>query len=199
MNEVFNTLSIANLTSWLILGTLAGFVAHLIDRRDVQGGAFSTIVTGIVGALVGGSLTNMFFGVGISGLNLTSLIIATGGALLLSIIQRMLFGIKQESFDVYEGYNERIARTYNPAYYSQVTPLSNKEQKRSNPSYQPFLAESPEVQEFLGQVEYPISKRDLLRHTEQHDAREEVLTLLEQLPDHIYDSSSQITQELEKI
>ncbi len=45
-----------NLVAWLVLGLLAGAIAKAIYPGHQGGGILSTIVLGIVGAFVGGSL-----------------------------------------------------------------------------------------------------------------------------------------------
>ena len=91
LNDIFQGMMIMNLVTWLALGAIAGFIAHFIDPGEVKGGIIGTIITGLLGAFVGGVLANTFFGVGVDGLNLQSLIVASVGALLVVAIQRMMF------------------------------------------------------------------------------------------------------------
>ena len=61
--------------SWIILGLIAGFIASKIV--DKQGrGFWLDIALGIVGALVGGFLFDLFGASGVSGLNIYSMIVA---------------------------------------------------------------------------------------------------------------------------
>ncbi len=90
MNLV-NDISLANIVSWVIFGLITGMIAHLIDSRDVHGGILATTITGILGAVFGGFLANALFGINITGFNLQSFAIAVAGALLLVILQRVLF------------------------------------------------------------------------------------------------------------
>lgn len=50
----------------------------------------SSIVLGIVGAVVGGYLGQKFFAVGVTGFNIMSFIIAVAGALFVLLIGRLL-------------------------------------------------------------------------------------------------------------
>lgn len=75
---------------WIVFGLIAGVVANMIDPHPAPGGIVMTIVLGIVGAIVGGWLGRMFFGVGVTGFNLPSLIVAVLGALLLLFLGRTL-------------------------------------------------------------------------------------------------------------
>lgn len=80
-----------NVLAWLIFGLLVGIIANVLDPRPAKGGILGAIVLGIVGALVGGFLATLFFGVGITGFNLPSFIIAIAGALILLLIGRMVW------------------------------------------------------------------------------------------------------------
>jgi uncharacterized membrane protein YeaQ/YmgE (transglycosylase-associated protein family) len=71
------------LLSWIILGLLVGALAKWIMPGPDPGGWFVTMLIGIAGAFVGGSIGS-FVGFGsVTGFNLGSLVLATGGALLL--------------------------------------------------------------------------------------------------------------------
>jgi len=45
-----------NLIAWIVLGLIAGAIAKAIDPQARGGGILSTILLGMVGSLVGGSL-----------------------------------------------------------------------------------------------------------------------------------------------
>jgi uncharacterized membrane protein YeaQ/YmgE (transglycosylase-associated protein family) len=77
--------------SWLLLGLIAGSLAKfLMPGRDPTGCVF-TIFLGIVGAMVGGLIgTWLGWGVVTQGtLDVRSIGIATGGALILLVIGRL--------------------------------------------------------------------------------------------------------------
>ncbi len=76
--------------SWLIMGLIVGILAKWIMPGKDPGGFMLTIVLGIAGAMVGGALAS-FIGLGdVTGFNLGSMAIATGGALLLLYLYRSL-------------------------------------------------------------------------------------------------------------
>ncbi len=77
-----------NLLSWALFGLIVGIVANAVDPSPNSGGLFGTILLGVAGALVGGFLANLLFGVGVSGFDLTSFIVAVAGSLV------VLFGAK---------------------------------------------------------------------------------------------------------
>ena len=81
------------LLSWLLVGLVAGWLADTLMKGKGSGVLFS-IILGIVGALVGGFLAGALFGVPdpISGLNITTLLIAFLGAVILIALVRALPG-----------------------------------------------------------------------------------------------------------
>lgn len=77
-----------NILTWIIFGGLIGTVAHLLDPGDERSSLLGTVVLGVLGALVGGLLANLVFGVNVSGFNFASFAVAILGALLLMFVQR---------------------------------------------------------------------------------------------------------------
>jgi uncharacterized membrane protein YeaQ/YmgE (transglycosylase-associated protein family) len=67
------------IVSWIILGLIAGFIGSKIVNRQGQG-FWLDIALGIVGALVGGFLFDLFGASGITGLNIYSMIVAVVGS-----------------------------------------------------------------------------------------------------------------------
>lgn len=79
-----------DILSWIVLGLLAGVLANFIMPGKGSGGWIITILLGIAGAFVGGWVGG-FFGIGtVGGFSLGSIATATGGAVLLLFIQRMI-------------------------------------------------------------------------------------------------------------
>ena len=76
--------------SWIIFGLIAGVIAKLIHPGDDPGGWIVTIILGIVGAFVGGWLGSLIFGIGVSGFNLSSFIVAIIGAIIVLVVYRMI-------------------------------------------------------------------------------------------------------------
>jgi uncharacterized membrane protein YeaQ/YmgE (transglycosylase-associated protein family) len=76
--------------TWILLGLVVGVLAKWIMPGKDPGGFVITTVLGVVGALLGGWISTQL-GIGdVSGFNLTSILIATAGALLLLFLYRML-------------------------------------------------------------------------------------------------------------
>lgn len=74
---------------WIVFGALAGWIASLLMGTDREQGAIANIVVGIVGAIIGGFLVRLIGGGGISGFNLSSLLIAVIGASILLGVARL--------------------------------------------------------------------------------------------------------------
>lgn len=76
--------------SWIIMGLIVGVLAKLIMPGKDPGGLFITIGIGIAGAFVGGFIgSKLGFGA-VTGFNIGSILIATGGAILLLAIYRAM-------------------------------------------------------------------------------------------------------------
>ena len=83
-----------SIIAWLVLGLLAGWIASMIMGRGGYG-VVGDIVVGIVGALIGGFVTGPLFGVDVTGFNVTSLIVAVVGAIILIALYRALVGTRR--------------------------------------------------------------------------------------------------------
>ena len=76
--------------SWIIMGLIVGALAKFLMPGDDPGGIIVTILIGIAGAFIGG-FVGARMGLGtVSGFNLGSIALATGGALLLLIMYRLV-------------------------------------------------------------------------------------------------------------
>ncbi len=79
--------------SWIIVGLIAGWLAGLV----VKGGGYGVvgdIILGIVGALIGGFLAANLLGMtdAVNGINITSIVVAAIGAIILVLIVRAVTG-----------------------------------------------------------------------------------------------------------
>jgi uncharacterized membrane protein YeaQ/YmgE (transglycosylase-associated protein family) len=74
-----------NILAWLVLGTIAGYVAGLIVKGDESLGLVGHVVLGIAGALVGGFATTLLFGLDpiTNPIELPSVIAAVAGSVVL--------------------------------------------------------------------------------------------------------------------
>ena len=75
-----------NIIVWIVFGALAGWIASIITGRNKRMGAIANIVVGVLGAFIGGFIMQFFGGPGVTGFNLSSLLVAIGGAVVLLLI-----------------------------------------------------------------------------------------------------------------
>ena len=78
------------LLTWVVVGAIAGWLAGKVMKGSGFG-LIGDIVIGVIGALVGGWLAGTLFNVpnAISGFNLTTIVIAFLGAVVVLFIARM--------------------------------------------------------------------------------------------------------------
>ena len=77
--------------AWIILGLVAGFIgSKLVNKRGE--GVILDIVLGIIGAVAGGWLFNMFGASGVTGLNLYRLLVAVVGAVIALVLYHAVRG-----------------------------------------------------------------------------------------------------------
>lgn len=73
--------------AFLILGLIAGAIAKLILPGRQGGGWFVTLLLGVVGALLGGWIGSLIFGVGLEEFwDLGTWLLAIGGAIIVLLI-----------------------------------------------------------------------------------------------------------------
>jgi uncharacterized membrane protein YeaQ/YmgE (transglycosylase-associated protein family) len=77
--------------AWVVLGLISGFIASKIVNKSGQG-VVMDIVLGIVGAVAGGWLFNAIGHIGVTGVNLYSILVAVVGAVIVLFIYHALVG-----------------------------------------------------------------------------------------------------------
>ena len=77
--------------AWIVLGLIAGFIGSKVVNKSGSG-LIMDLILGIVGAVVGGWLFNMFGASGVNGLNLYSLLVAVLGAIVVLVIYHAIAG-----------------------------------------------------------------------------------------------------------
>ncbi|HEY5674230.1 MAG TPA: GlsB/YeaQ/YmgE family stress response membrane protein [Malonomonas sp.] len=76
--------------TWIVMGLIVGALAKFIMPGRDPGGILVTILIGIAGAFLGGFIGS-FLGLGaVTGFNIGSLLLATGGAVLLLVLYRAI-------------------------------------------------------------------------------------------------------------
>ena len=77
--------------AWIVVGLIAGILAKIAMPGPDPGGIILTIVIGIVGALIGGFVVNSLLGgPGVTGINLSSILMATLGSIIFLAIYRLI-------------------------------------------------------------------------------------------------------------
>jgi uncharacterized membrane protein YeaQ/YmgE (transglycosylase-associated protein family) len=81
------------LLAWIVVGAIAGWLSGQV-MKGRGFGLLGDIIVGIVGGLIGGFLAELLFKVpnAMSGFNLTSILVAFLGAVLLIVIARLFQG-----------------------------------------------------------------------------------------------------------
>ena len=77
--------------AWIVLGLISGLIASKIVNKSGQG-VVMDIVLGIVGAVAGGWLFNAIGHIGVTGVNLYSILVAVVGAVIVLFIYHALVG-----------------------------------------------------------------------------------------------------------
>jgi uncharacterized membrane protein YeaQ/YmgE (transglycosylase-associated protein family) len=73
---------------WIVLGGIAGWIASAITES--QRGVLGDIILGILGAVIGGWVMVLVGGQGVTGFNLSSLLVAILGSVLVIWISRSI-------------------------------------------------------------------------------------------------------------
>jgi uncharacterized membrane protein YeaQ/YmgE (transglycosylase-associated protein family) len=79
--------------AWLVVGLVAGWLASQVMRGGGYG-LIGDIIVGVVGALIGGFLATTFLHMpdAVNGINITSILVAFVGAVILIAILRLVSG-----------------------------------------------------------------------------------------------------------
>ncbi len=73
----------------IIVGLIAGYLVHLIMKTNT--GLLLDLILGVVGGFVGGWLSSLLTGVNLmSGVNLTSILVAIVGAIVVVFVYRLI-------------------------------------------------------------------------------------------------------------
>ncbi len=80
-----------SICGWIVLGSLAGWVASMLAGTNAKMGLVANLVVGIVGAVVGGFIFNFLGGHGVTGFNLYSFGVSVAGSVVVLFIAKKLF------------------------------------------------------------------------------------------------------------
>jgi uncharacterized membrane protein YeaQ/YmgE (transglycosylase-associated protein family) len=79
------------IVAWIVVGLIAGWLAGMV----MKGGGYGLVgdlVLGVIGAIVGGWLGSTFLGLGVSGINIESILVAAVGAIIVVFASRLVRG-----------------------------------------------------------------------------------------------------------
>jgi uncharacterized membrane protein YeaQ/YmgE (transglycosylase-associated protein family) len=83
---VSNGGTIMNILAWIVLGLIAGAIAKAIYPGQQGGGILGTLILGVIGAFIGGSLYNFLttgtLALGAASLSIGGVVVAVLGAIL---------------------------------------------------------------------------------------------------------------------
>ena len=82
--------SAMSFVAWIVLGLVAGFIASKLVNHTGEG-LIRDVLLGVVGAIIGGFLFNLFGASGVTGLNLYSMLVAVVGAVVFLIVNHTIF------------------------------------------------------------------------------------------------------------
>ncbi len=74
---------------WIVLGAISGWIASMIMKSNQ--GLFGDILLGIIGAIIGGFVMNLFGQSGVTGFNVYSAVVSILGAVIVIWLGRMVF------------------------------------------------------------------------------------------------------------
>ena len=79
--------------AWLVVGAIAGWLAGMLVKGDESLGIIGHILLGIGGAIIGGFIAGILTGGDyITGINITTIIVATIGAVLAVVVYNAVRG-----------------------------------------------------------------------------------------------------------
>ncbi len=82
---------------WILVGVIAGALAKAVVPGREPGGFLATTAIGLIGAVIGGFLWNMFDRSGATGFNLGSIIVAFVGAVVLLFAYHAITGSRRRA------------------------------------------------------------------------------------------------------
>ena len=93
---------------WIVVGAIAGVITNLI--MGGKEGVIPTTILGIIGAVVGGFLAGTVLKVAdVTGINITSIVVAVIGAIIVVLVYRMVMG-RRTAVSRYGGIDARHRR-----------------------------------------------------------------------------------------
>jgi uncharacterized membrane protein YeaQ/YmgE (transglycosylase-associated protein family) len=83
--------------SWIVVGIIGGWLGRMVVKGEGPGGLLGDLIIGVIGAIIGGWVFGYFGHVGVTGINLGSIVVAFIGSVILLAIVRALSGGSRQS------------------------------------------------------------------------------------------------------
>ncbi|NLC41905.1 MAG: GlsB/YeaQ/YmgE family stress response membrane protein [Erysipelothrix sp.] len=81
-------MTLENILVWVVVGGIAGWLSSMIVGG--KGGLVTNIVVGIIGSFIGGWIFTSTSGSAITGINVTSIFVATLGSIVLLVVLKLI-------------------------------------------------------------------------------------------------------------
>jgi uncharacterized membrane protein YeaQ/YmgE (transglycosylase-associated protein family) len=81
-----------SIIAWIVVGLVAGALARLVVPGDHPGGIWPALAIGVVGAIIGGWIWNLFGAAGATGIDIGSIFVAFIGSVILLALYQMTTG-----------------------------------------------------------------------------------------------------------
>jgi uncharacterized membrane protein YeaQ/YmgE (transglycosylase-associated protein family) len=83
-----------SIMAWVIVGIIAGWLAKMVMPGEAPRGVLGDLAVGVVGAVAGGWIFNLFGHPGATGVNVGSIVVAVIGAVVVLWLKRQLTGTR---------------------------------------------------------------------------------------------------------
>ena len=167
-----------NLLIYLFIGIIVGVIIHLFDLHKHSLG--QTITTSVIAALVSGVFAYYYLDNAQYTVSISSILLVTSLSFFATLVWKVVYQPPKNHTDEYNQWvdeNNLLPSRYQYAVYSDI---------RTQPKKQ------KQIESLFKNLDYPISKRDLISYAESHNVSAQTLTTLENLPDHIYNSWDEV-------
>lgn len=158
-----------------LVGLLIGVVVQMIDSPDYQPPILGTLISAMIGSVLGGIVAISLFGISSFELGVNSLLIAVGLSLLLGVI-----------------YNLVVHRLPSPKRYYIQSPARVFPQQVYHSQIKPQRQSRLAMDRLLEEVQFPISKADLMSRAERSKHNDRLINLVQRLPDRVFGDPKEI-------
>lgn len=89
LNNILNNPMAVRLGLWAIFGIVFGAFVHVISNQSLKGGVLGSILLGMLGAIVGGTLADIILGANVQQFTFHSFVFALIGAFIFVLFQSL--------------------------------------------------------------------------------------------------------------